>query len=194
MWWRIVVAVCLLAGLFASASQEKREPDFVSVEANTVESPYFKFRYSFPQGWLKLDDTVRMEQNREKHQKASGSVVRWTYDLLLASPGPIARDGKLSLPYIHILAIENAQDLFGNGNYAKSFAKMKSLTVLHPPQQKKFSGQQFTRTDLADKESHYEALFDTAARNYFLLFQFHGRTQEEMDTLAKTMESLKFNK
>jgi hypothetical protein len=194
MWSRIAVAVCLLACLFASASPEKKEPDAVSFEANTVESPYFKFRYSLPQGWLKLDDTVRMEQNRKKHQNAGGRIVNWTYDLLLASPGPIAEDGKLSLPYIHILAIENAQDLFGNGNYAKSFAKMKSLTVLHGPQQKKFSGQQFTRTDLADKESHYEALFDTAVRNYFLLFEFHGRTQEEMETLAKTMESLQFNK
>jgi hypothetical protein len=135
-----------------------------------------------------------MEQNRKKHQKAGASVVHWTYDLLLASPGPISEDGKLSLPYIHILAIENAQGLFGSGNYAKSLAQMKSLTILHLPQQKSFSGQKFTRTDLVDKDSHYEALFDTAVRNYFLLFEFHGRTQEEMDTLAKTMEFLKFDK
>jgi hypothetical protein len=194
MGWRIAVAVCLLAGLFASASPEKKEPDAVSFEANTVESPYFKFRYSFPQGWLKLDDTVRMEQNRQKHQNAGGSIVHWTYDLLLASTGPISGDGKLSLPYIHILAIENAQGLFGGGNYARSIAKMKSFTILHPPQQKKISGQQFTRADLVDKNSHYEALFDTAVRNYFLLFEFHGRTQEEMETLAKTMESLQLNK
>jgi hypothetical protein len=194
MRWRIAVAVCLLAGLLASASPEKKEPDAVSFEANTVESPYFKFHYSFPQGWLKLDDTVRMEQNRKKHQNAGGRIVNWTYDLLLVSTGPVSGDGKLSLPYIHILAIENAQGLFGGGNYAKSFAKMKSFTILHPPQQKKFSGQQFTRADLVDKNSHYEALFDTAIRNYFLLFEFHGRTQEEMETLAKTMESLQFNK
>jgi hypothetical protein len=180
--------------VLASASPEKKEPDAVSFEANTVESPYFKFHYSFPQGWLKLDDTVRMEQNRKKHQNAGGRIVNWTYDLLLVSTGPVSGDGKLSLPYIHILAIENAQGLFGGGNYAKSFAKMKSFTILHPPQQKKFSGQQFTRADLVDKNSHYEALFDTAIRNYFLLFEFHGRTQEEMETLAKTMESLQFNK
>jgi hypothetical protein len=194
MRWRIAVAVCLLAGLLVSASPEKTEPDVVSFQANTVESAYFKFHYSFPQGWLKLDDTVRMEQNRKKHKDAGSSIVHWTYDLLLASPGPISGDGKLSLPYIHILAIENAQDLFGSGNYAKSFAKTKSLAILHPPQQQSFSGQKLTRTDIGDKSSHYEALFDTTVRNYFLLFEFHGRSQEEMDTLARTMESLKFNK
>jgi len=191
---RYSIVLSLLISLFAPASPEKKEPDTVSFEANTVASPYFKFHYAFPQGWLTLDDGVRMQQNREKHQDAGGSIVHWTYDLLLASPGPVSKDGKMSLPYIHILAIENAQGLFGNGNYAKSFAKMKSFTVLHPPQQKKFSGQQFTRADLVDKNSHYEALFDTAVRNYFLLFEFHGRTQEEMETLAKTMESLQFNK
>jgi hypothetical protein len=191
---RYSIVLSLLISLLAPASPEKKEPDAVSFEANTVESSYFKFHYAFPQDWLTLDDTVRMQQNRKKHKDAGGSIVHWTYDLLLASPGPTSADGKLSLPYIHVLAIENAQDLFSNGNYAKSFAKMKSLTILHPPQQKSFSGQKFTRTDLIDKDSHYEALFDTGMRNYFLLFEFHGRTQEEMETLAKTMESIKFYK
>jgi len=191
---RYLIVLSLLVGLLAAASPQKREPDLVSFQANTVESPYFKFHYSFPQGWNSLDDTVRREQNRKKHQKAGGNTVHWTYDLLLASPGPISADGKLTLPYIHVLAIENAQDLFGNGNYAKSFAKTKSVAILHPPEQQNFAGQKFTRTDLGDKSSHYEALFDTTVRNYFLLFEFHGRTQEEMDTLAKTMESIKFDK
>lgn len=194
MGLRYLIVLSLLVSLLAAASPEKREPDAVTFEANTVESPYFKFHYSFPQGWIRLDDTVRMEQNRKKHRKAGGNIVHWTYDLLLASPSPISADGKLSLPYIHVLAIENAQDLFGSGNYAKSLAKTKSLAILHPPQQQSFSGQKFTRTDLDDKSSHYEALFDTTVRNYFLLFEFHGRTQEEMDMLAKTMESIKFEK
>jgi hypothetical protein len=73
MRWRFVFAVCLLIGVFASASPEKREPDFVRIEANTVESPYFKFHYPFPQGWLKLDDTVRwskIERNIRKQALA----------------------------------------------------------------------------------------------------------------------------
>lgn len=176
----------------STAAREKTEPDALSISGNLIESPFFKFHYSFPQGWLTQDDKVRMENNRETHRKAG--VGHWTYNLLLASPGPISADDKLSLPYIHILAIEKAQDLFGNGNYAKSLAKMKSLTILHQPQQLKIAGQNFTRTDLADKDIHYEALLDTTARNYFLLFQFHGRTQEEMEVLVKTMESVKFDK
>jgi hypothetical protein len=176
----------------STAAREKMEPDALSISGNTIESPYFKFHYSFPQGWLIQDDKLRVERNREAHKK-SGVVLR-TYNLLLASPGPISADDKLSLPYIHILVIEKAQDLLGNGNYAKSLAKTKSLTVLHPPQQLRIAGQSFTRTDLVDKDVHYEALLDTTVRNYFLLFQFHGRTQEEMEALVRTMESATFDK
>jgi hypothetical protein len=175
----------------STAAREKIEPDALNISGNTIESPYFKFHYSFPQGWLIQDDKVRVEKNRETHKKAG--VFLWTYNLLLASAGPIS-DDKLSLPYIHILAIEKAEDLFGNGKYAKSLAKTKSLAILHPPQQLRIAGQNFTRTDLADKDVHYEALLDTTARNYFLLFEFHGRTQEEMEALVKTMESTTFDK
>ena len=176
----------------STAAREKMEPDALSISGNTIESPYFKFHYSFPQGWLTQDDKVRMERNRETHKKSG--VVLWTYNLLLASPGSISADDKLTLPYIHILAIEKAQELFGNGNYAKSLARTKSLAILHPPQQVRIAGQNFTRTDLVDKNVHHEALLDTAVRNYFLLFQFHGRTEEEMEALVKTMESAKFDK
>jgi hypothetical protein len=187
--WALALILLLTV---STAATEKAEPDEVIISDNTIESPYFKFHYSFPQGWLTQDDKLRMQNNREKHRKAG--VGHWTYNLLLASPEPISAEDKLSLPYIHILVIEKAQDMFGNGNYAKFAAKTKSLTILHPPQQLKIAGQSFTRTDLADKDVHYEALLDTAARNYFLLFQFHGRTPEEMNALVKTMESAKFDR
>ena len=165
----------------STVAREKIEPDALSISGNMIESPYFKFHYSLPQGWLIQDDKIRMARNREIHKKSG--VVLWTYVLLLASPGPMSADEKLTLPYIHILAVEKAQDLFGNGNYARSFAKTKSLTLLHLPQQLKIAGKNFTRMDLADKDVHYEALLDTTARNYFLLFEFHGRTQEEVEAL-----------
>ena len=187
--WSLTLILLLTA---STAAREKIEPDALSASGNTIESPYFKFHYSFPQGWLTQDDKVRMENNRETHRKSG--VGHWTYNLLLASPGSISADDKLSLPYIHILAIEKAQDLLGNGNYAKSLAKTKSLAILHPPRQLRIAGQNFTRTDLADKDVHYEALLDTTVRNYFLLFQFHGRTQGEMEALVKTMETVKFDK
>lgn len=187
--WSLTLLLLLTLSMTAG---EKKEPDTINISSNTIESPYFKLHYSFPQGWLTQDDKLRIENNREKRRKAGAG--HWTYNLLLASPEPISADDKLSLPYIHILAIENAQELFGNGNYAKFLAKAKSLTILHTPLQQKFAGQNFTRVDLADKDSHYEAILDTTARNCFLLFQFHGRTQEEMETLVKTMASLKFDK
>jgi len=187
--WALTLILLLTA---STAAREKTEPDVVTISGNTIESPYFKFHYSFPQGWQTQDDKVRMENNREKHRKAGAG--HWTYNLLLASPEPISAYDKLSLPYIHILAIEGAQDLFGNGNYAKFLAETKSLTTLHPPQQRKIAGQNFTRADLADKDVHYEAFLDTTVRNYFLIFQFHGRTPEELNALLKTMESVKFDK
>jgi hypothetical protein len=187
--WALTLILLLTA---STAAREKTEPDVVTISGNTIESSYFKFHYSFPQGWLAQDDKLRIENNREKRRRVGAGHS--TYNLLLASPESITSEDKLSLPYIHVLAIENAQALFGNGNYAKFLAKRKSLTILHPPQQLKIAGQNFTRTDLANKDIHYEAFLDTTVRNYFLMFQFHGRTPEELNALLKTMESVKFDK
>jgi len=122
--WALTLILLLTA---STAAREKTEPDVVTISGNTIESPYFKFHYSFPQGWQTQDDKVRMENNREKHRKAGAG--HWTYNLLLASPEPISAYDKLSLPYIHILAIEGAQDLFGNGNYRNFWPKRSRLLL-----------------------------------------------------------------
>jgi hypothetical protein len=178
--------------MLAVATTEKREPDAVNVNANMLDWPYFKLHYSLPQGWLKLDDQVRMDQNRKKHQEAERHApVHWTYDLLLAAPTPVSADEKLQLPYIHILAIESTPGPLGT--YAKMFARAKSLKFLQQQQARNFSGHKFIESDLLHNDTHYEALFDTTIRDYLLIFEFHGRTQVEMDKLARTMESLNFD-
>jgi hypothetical protein len=195
---RVLIHVCLLATLFAAASPDKREPDAVNITGNKFESTYFQFHYSFPQGWITQDNQIRMEKNRNSHKaaekQAGGATVLWTYDLLLASAMPTSAEGKLFLPYIQIFAIENSRATGAPGTYARMLARSKSLKLLREPEQRTFSGRKFVRTDLIHNDSHYEALFDTTVRSYLLLFQFHGRTKEEMDTLARTMESIQFEK
>jgi hypothetical protein len=182
----------------SALSLEKKEPDAADIAGNDFASAYFQFHYSFPQGWTAQDNQLRMERNRNRHKEAEkqahGATVLWTYDLLLASAAPASGNDKLSLPYIQIFAIENSRITGDPGTYARMLAKSKSLKFLRGPQQQDFSGRKFMRSDLVHNDSHYEALLDTSLKNYLLLFEFHGRTREEMDALARTMESVKFEK
>jgi hypothetical protein len=182
----------MLGTLLAALSPEKTEPDAARIGANTFESPYFKFHFSFPQSWCTLDDAFRMESNRKRHEEAAKRAdVAWTYNLLMASPAPVSADEKLPLPFIHVLAIEGVPVPLGD--YATTFARVKSFKLLQQ-QPRSFSGHEFIESDLMHNDAHYEAVFETKTRDYLLIFQFHGRTQEEMNTLAKSMESLKFDK
>lgn len=194
---RIVIFVSLMVTL-ATMGLEKKEPDAVNIAGNDFESTYFQFHYSFPPGWMVEDNQLRMEKNRSRHKaaekQAQGATLLWTYELLLASAAPISGDDKLLLPYIQIFAIENSRITGGPGTYARMLTRNKSLKFLRRPQEQTFSGRKFMRSDLLHDGSHYEALLDTTVRNYLLVFEFHGRTQEEMDSLARTMESVHFDK
>jgi len=191
---RLAILVSLLMTLLPAASSEKKDPDAVNIVGNTFESPYFKFHYSVPQDWLNLDNVLRMDRNRKRHKEAGKhpGTIHWTYDLLLAAPTTVPVEDKLSLPYIHILAVEGAPGPLGT--YAKMFANAKSIKTLHEPRPLSFSGHRFMESALLHNDSHYEVLFDTTQRNFLLIFEFHGRTQDEVNALAQTMESIRFEK
>ena len=192
---RSVILVSLMMTLFAAASPDKKDPDAMNIVGNTFESPYFKFHYSVPEAWVNLDDALRMERNRQRHKEAgkkSAGTIHWTYDLLVSAPSTVPLGDTLILPYIHILAIEDVPGL--GGTYVRMFAKAKSMKFLREPRPQNFSGHRFVESALIHNESHYVSLFDTTQRNYLLIFEFHGRTQDEVDALARTMASIRFDK
>jgi hypothetical protein len=192
---RFVILVSLMMTLFAAASPEKKAPDAMNIVGNTFESPYFKFHYSVPEAWVSLDDILRMERNRQRHKEAgkkSAGTIHWTYDLLLAAPTTVPLEDKLTLPYIRILAIEDVPGPLGT--YTITLARAKSIKFLREPRLQNFSGHRFVESALLHNESHCEAVFETTQRNYLLIFEFHGRTQDEVDALARTMGSIRFEK
>jgi hypothetical protein len=195
----------LLAAIVAVARQ-KQQPDVAIIQGNSFESPYFKFHYSFPQGWSAEDNQVRMDRNRVEHENAVGRAkaepppvsyygvspaqVFWTYDLLIAAPPAETK----SPTYVRFCALERFSALSEPGRYARLMRRLDTVKVLHEGQKQIISGRKFVRTDVILKNGQFIAMFETFAGNYLLLFEFHGRDEQEMNDLAQTMQTLKFDK
>ena len=157
-----------------------------------------------------------MEKNRTRHQEAvqrveteesrvvnaagtySKTVVFWTYDLLWAGP-TMPDDGKVMLPYVHVWAMECSNVTNKPGDYAKLIEGPEFAKQLGKPESLKIAGRKFMRSNLLLEGEHlaqkqYETVFETLSGKYLLIFEFHAKTQPETDELAKTMESVSFNK
>src|SRR5262245_34603064 len=202
------VAALFLGVLFVNAAPAKPEPDAGKAADNAFRSDFFDFRYSFPQGWSTLNDDVRMEANRKRHiasvKKAKAEApkdtpnrtttvqVFWVYDLLMATPAPVAADAKPALPYVRIWAIERSDVFSKAGDNAKQMDHLPTAKVLQASHKETISGHSFVRTDFVHHNDNFEALFEIESGKYLLFFDFRGRNEQEINELAKTMESLKF--
>jgi len=199
------IVLFLLAGFFGS--QSTAVIDSGTVTGNTFQSSFFKFHYAFPQGWQAENDEIRTEKNRkfydEQLEKAKAKAKSDTanskttiqvftpYDLLIASPNAISPEGKPPLPHVHIWAVERFSLMENPGDNAKLAARIGK--VLREPQEQTISGHKFVRADLVYHDDNYEALFDTVSGKYLIFFEFRGRSEQEINELAKTVESLKFD-
>ncbi|HEY7402775.1 MAG TPA: hypothetical protein VIB39_04595 [Candidatus Angelobacter sp.] len=212
---RLLLPSLMLLGLLTGSPQEKNAPDSVTISGATLEAPYFKLHYSLPQNWSSEDDAKRMEKNRKKHEERVKSLERetsrivnagaittrvfWVYDLLVATPGAFPADEKFPLPYIHIVARERSNSSSNPGDYANDMAKLRDqapfkVAVFQKPEKQLIAGQKFVRSGLAYGENHYESLYETVSGSYLLSFEFHGKSEQEVNDLAKTMESVKFDR
>jgi len=203
------VTILLLGVLFANAVPAKPEPDVGKVTDNTFRSDFFGFQCSFPQGWSTLNDDVRRENNRKRHQasvkeaeakaprdtpnRTTTVQVFWIYDLLIATPGSLAANAKPPLPHVHIWAMERFGLFDKAGDDEKQIANLATVKVLRASHEETISGHRFVRTDFIHHDDNFEALFETVSGKYLLHFEFRGRNEQEINELAKTMESLKFD-
>lgn len=206
---RLCLAV-LLAVTFAYGKQEKIEPDSANISGGALESPFFKFHYVFPKSWTVEDDARRMERNRSRHQDAvkkakakaqpdtpnrtTTTQVFWLYDLFQASPEAVPPNGdRPPLPYVRIWATERFSMMDKPGDNARMLAQIGRVKVLRSPQEQTVSGRKFVRFDFTTSKGDYVSMFDTLSGEYLLFFEFHGKNEQEMDELVKTMESVKFD-
>jgi hypothetical protein len=204
------LGACLFAATLATAMPEKMPPDAAEVSGNKFTSPYFKFHYTFPQGWSPEDDKLRREKNRRWHEDSIARVqanpppvinnssvttsILWTYELLRATPQPAPADATPAPPHITVTAVEQTSSDSAD-EQARFLGHLRSVReVVRKPQRQKISGRDFTRTDLVYKNGHLEAVFICVAKGYLLFFRFSARTEQEMNELAQTMNSLEFEK
>ena len=214
MRFRPLVFYFLLVAILAFGKQASKEPDFANISGTNFESPFFQFHYSFPKGWSPEDDQIRVAKNRKKHEESTASLkadtsrtvnngttttkVFWVYDLLVATPEPLPPDGKLPLPYVRIWAMERSNMINKPGDNAKLLAGLDgraaaySITLLQKPQEQTIANHQFVHSGFVFGSSHFEALFETLSGKYLLFFEFHGKNEQEINDLAKTMGSVKF--
>jgi hypothetical protein len=208
--------VLLFAALAAGLGQKTNQPDAVNVSGNSLQSTYFKFHYSFPQDWSPQKDELRLEKNTKRHEDAvkrlqtdasrtansrgtTGTTkVFWVYDLLFVSPALAAQE-KLLLPYIRIWAMECSNVTNKPGDYAKLVQGVNSYTQLGETEAVTLAGRKFMRSNFVFEGEHslqkqFETLFETLSGKYLLIFEFHGKTEQEIKELAKTMESVSFGK
>jgi hypothetical protein len=213
---RFLGSLLLLLTLPAGGKQPKKEPDAVNIAGNELEAPFFKLHYSLPQGWSAENDELRRENNRKQHEDGikrveaahariinsgvTATTYFWTYDLLLATPELVPADGKLSLPFIQVRAKERPDLIMNNaGDNARVIARLPSTKLLQGPKEQKISGHKFMRSVLVFHreevpDDQFDILFEAESGKYFLLFEFHGKTEKETEELAKTMESVRFDK
>jgi hypothetical protein len=190
--------------------QQKIEPDSANISGGALESPFFKFHYVFPKGWTVEDGVQRMERNRKRHEDAvkkakanakpdtpnstTTTQVFWLYDLFQASPEAVPPDGHWPpLPYLRIWATERFSMMDKPGDNARLLAQIGSMKVLRSPQEQTVSGRKFVRADFISSKGDYISMFDTLSGKYLLFFEFRGKNEQEMNELAKTMESVKFD-
>jgi hypothetical protein len=203
-----VICIFLLISL-ANFGRSSREPDYGKVSGGAFTSEFFKFHYTLPTGWVATDDQVRMQENRTKHKEAvkkeeaklpkntpnttTTTKVFWNYDLLVATPEALKEGTKPSEPYIRIGAAERNVMIDKAGDHANMIIKYDIGKAVTQPKEQVIGGRTFVRADLVYKGVNYEALFDTVSDKYILSFEFRGKSEEEINELAKTMESVKFD-
>lgn len=204
MRYRVIVTWTLCVVCLATARGHGPDPDAGKSTGNVFESTYFKFHYSFPQGWSAVDDELRAAENRKRHEESVKIVlasqpadpgrrtqVYWIYDLLIASPKPLAAGEELSSPRICISAMERGGMFDEPGEQAKLLSP--STKILRKPEHLKIAGHKFMRTDLVSQDSNFEALFETVSGKYLVKFEFWGNRVQEIESLSKTMDSLHFD-
>jgi hypothetical protein len=151
-----------------------------------------------------------MEKNRKNHENAvekakakakpdtpnstTTTQVFWLYDLFLASPEAVPpNQDRPPLPYVRIWVTERFSMMDKPGDNARLLAQMGRVKVLRSPEEQKVSGRKFVRSDFISSNGDYVSIFDMLSGKYLLFFEFRGKNEQEMNELAKTMESVRFD-
>jgi hypothetical protein len=190
--------------------------DAVKVTGTTFESEYFKFTYELPKEWKTLDDTARMNANREAAQpdqpsapqsrvvtKKTGNkttkvlrtvhpVTLENYSLMVASSEPVTSISSPILPRINIWANRRVPPFDSPSDHAQFLAGTKRTEVIERPHEVTLDGHSFVRVDVRGPDGVYVSQFVTVMGDYLVGFDFRADSQREMAGIVDTAKTIKF--
>ncbi|MFZ1919849.1 MAG: hypothetical protein WAU58_19920 [Terriglobales bacterium] len=202
---RYLTLILVLFSTFALAAT----PDAVDAgktTANVFESTFFHFRYEFPNGWVALDDKVRMAENKKRYdddlkeaQKQNGpdtkafqSEVVNPYFLLVAGYGAVITSTTTQKPRIVIMATKRRTMMTGPHDPARTIIKMIHPKVLKGPEDIVLAGRPSSRTDLELHPGSLLSTFATVVGDYIIEFDLRADNEKDLANLVNTMETVQF--
>jgi TonB family protein len=198
----------ILLGFASSTLAQTHEPpiDDAIVVQNNFESTFFGFRYQFPAEWHALDDATRLTENKQRHDRQlldalakngpdprnNKTQVFPNYNLLVAGLSPVHMGATPQMPRIVIWVHKRFNMLDQPEDHAKVLLMVPNLTVLHWQEQTTLSGQKFVHADYSFDKDSYLSQWVTLSGDYLIGFDLRARTEDEMNDLVQTMQTLRF--
>jgi hypothetical protein len=199
----VLVLLLFSSFLFAAA------PDAVDAgktTANVFESTFFHFRYEFPNGWVALDDKVRMAENKKRYDddlkeahkqngpdtKALSNEVVDPYFLLVAGYGAVITSTTTQKPRIVIMATKRRTMMTGPHDPARTIIQMIHPKILKGPEDILLAGRPASRTDFELHPGSLLSKFATVVGDYIIEFDLRADNEKDLANLVSTMETVQF--
>ena len=205
-----------------TSSSTQPAVDAATVNGTTFESQYFKFTYELPPGWKALDDSARMQSNREvleqdeesakqmaaaPPKKASAKTgskptkgatvpgvtpVIERYNLMAASPSGITSLASEVLPRVYIWAHRRVPPFDSPMDNVRLAIQGKRSSVLVAPQEVTYNGRTYARVQLITPTGQYQSRYIIALGDYLVGFDFWTQSERELVELSDTIKSVRF--
>jgi hypothetical protein len=211
VWW---ISALLLIFVASGSAKKKSVADFDGgiVRGSHYESSYFKFSYDVPSGWsvfdaeklraLNLDREQRQdERNRRVIEEAGKHRGNPAYptsvqssvggDLLVAGAMPIVKPDFVPPLGVRAWAREKIGPM-SEPEFQAKLLQMVATKVLRAPSKITLAGRKFYRVDIVEPDGKYHSQFTTSIHDYVVGFDLYGRSQEELDALLESMNTVKF--
>jgi len=177
------------------------------VSGNVYHNEYFGISYTFPENWNPLPQELLLSVHQQKAEqdrkeaiaKNPGKPVYLfeTWDLFIATrlALPPPSDSNVFNSNIVLWADELSQQVHTPADQLSGFTQEPGTKLLKPLTHVTLSGREFLRADRLDHTPEgdvYHARIITFMRYYAVGADFYSGNAQELETMAKTLESLQF--
>lgn len=205
---RMPLATSLIL-LFCFYANAQSSVDLGIIQDGTYVNFGFDFSFKYPTGWTVhgKETDERMREIGKELAASSGATtkeslevaLKSTYTLLTVFRHPVGTPGITFNPAILVIAerVSHAPGMKTGKDYLLNARELMRKTgaeiLLNEPKEYKFADRQFFRDDFSVEINGvkvYQAYFVQVVKGYALLFVFTGQDQQNVDEMAKNMETL----